>query len=88
VSGRDIEAARYVLKWSPAAETWTIVDLPDADVSAERAEIIAYPGETGQPRTPSVIATVLRTSGPSSDYAGRWPRTGRSAAAAGGISPA
>jgi hypothetical protein len=59
VSGRDIEEARYALSWSAGAGTWSIVDLPDADVSAERAEIIAYLRETGQPRTPTVIATVL-----------------------------
>jgi hypothetical protein len=59
VQGRDVEEASHVLRWSPGAGTWAIVDPVLADLTAERAEMVEYLAQAAGPRTPTVAAVAL-----------------------------
>jgi len=58
ITGRDVEEARYALRWNASVASWTILDLPSPDISVERLAVLSYVREHPG-ATPSVTVTGL-----------------------------
>jgi hypothetical protein len=59
VTGRDVEEARHAMRWEAAIGTWSLLGLPTADLSSERAALLRVVFESKVALRPSQAAEQL-----------------------------